>query len=146
MPWAQTMSEGLNMVTLLGNLGADPELTQTSGGPRLMMRLATTEVYFDKENNKKERTEWHSVKTWGRRAEGLAKILTKGDRILVTGRIESSSYEKDGQKRYRTEIVATDVILNGRGGGPRAPAGPGTLSFAPPPSQAAHVERADLPF
>src|SRR5262245_27440828 len=82
-PWrvaccTQRMSEGLNMVTLFGNLGADPELTHTQGGPLLKRRLATTEVYYDKEKKKQERTEWHRVKVWGRRAEGLSKILTKG--------------------------------------------------------------------
>jgi single-strand DNA-binding protein len=108
------MSEGLNLVTLIGNLGADPELTQTAGGPLLRMRLATTEVYFDKENNRKERTEWHSVKTWGRQAEGLAKTLSKGTRVFVKGRLSTSSYDKGGEKRYRTDVVATDVLYGGR--------------------------------
>jgi single-strand DNA-binding protein len=110
-------SEGMNTVILLGNLGADPELRQTQVGPVLKLRLATTEVYFDKDNQKKEKTEWHHVTVFGRRGEGLSKILTKGSRICVNGRLHTSSYEKEGSKRYRTEVVADDVFLAG-GKGP----------------------------
>jgi single-strand DNA-binding protein len=126
------------MVMLLGNLGADPELTQTAGGPLLRMRLATTEVYFDKEKKRQERTEWHTVKTWGKRAEGLSKILSKGTRVCVKGRLETSSYDKEGHKHYRTDIVANDIFLHGGGGGNgmmrRAPEAPSSSGLA------------DLPF
>ncbi len=108
------MSEGLNKVLLLGNLGADPELRVTANGQAVLkMRLATTEKYLDKNNAKQEKTEWHSISLWGKRGEALAKFLQKGDRLFVEGRIQTSSYEKDGEKRYRTEINATNVILNG---------------------------------
>lgn len=108
------MAEGMNKVMLLGNLGADPELRMTGNGNAILkMRLATTESYLDKSNTRQERTEWHQISMWGKRGEALSKILTKGDRIFVEGRIETSSYEKDGEKRYRTEIVASNVILNG---------------------------------
>lgn len=107
--------EGMNKVLLLGNLGADPEMRVTQGGNAILkLRLATTEGYLDRNNARQERTEWHSVTIFGKRAEGLSKILTKGDRVFVEGRIETSSYEKDGEKRYRTEVVATNIILNGR--------------------------------
>ncbi len=110
------MAEGLNRVMLLGNLGADPELRMTGGGQAVLkLRMATSESYLDRNNARQERTEWHSITIWGKRAEGLAKILTKGDRLFVEGRIETSSYEKDGEKRYRTEVVATNVVLNGSG-------------------------------
>jgi len=112
------MAEGLNKVMLLGNLGADPELKMTQGGQAVLkLRLATTETYLDRNNTRQERTEWHSVTLWGKRGEALAKFLTKGERIFVEGSLRTSSYEKDGEKRYRTEINATNIILAGRGKG-----------------------------
>jgi single-strand DNA-binding protein len=135
------MAEGMNRVILAGQLGADPELRFGQGPDTavLKLRLATTESYFDKRSNeRKERTDWHSTVVFGRRAEALQKLLQKGSSIIVEGRLQTSSYEKDGQKHYRTEIVATNVILTGgrpqgdaggarggddRGGGSR-PAGP----------------------
>ncbi len=116
------MFEGLNKVLLLGNLGADPELRVTQGGTAILkLRLATSESYLDRNNARQERTEWHQVTVFGPRGEGLSKILSKGDRIFVEGRIQTSSYDKDGEKRYRTEVVATNVLLNGRGGGQERP-------------------------
>jgi single-strand DNA-binding protein len=112
------MAEGLNKVMLLGNLGADPELKMTQGGQAILkLRLATTETYLDKNNTRQERTEWHSVTMWGKRGEALSRFLQKGERIFVEGRISTSSYEKDGEKRYRTEIIANNIILGGRGKG-----------------------------
>lgn len=112
------MAEGLNKVMLLGNLGADPELKMTQGGQAVLkLRLATTESYLDRNNTRQERTEWHSVTLWGKRGEALAKFLTKGERIFVEGSLRTSSYEKDGEKRYRTEINANNIILAGRGKG-----------------------------
>ena len=113
------MAEGLNRVMLLGNLGADPELRMTSGGQAVLkLRLATTENYMDKNRQRQERTEWHNVVIWGKRAEALAKILTKGTRIFVEGGLRTSNYEdRDGNKRYRTEIVCSNILLQGRSGG-----------------------------
>ena len=99
---------------LLGNLGAHPELRTTSTGHQVLkLSLATTVSYFDKNKQKQQRTEWHTVKIWGKRGEALSQILRKGTRILVEGRIESYSYEKDGQKRYGIDIVADDVWFAG---------------------------------
>jgi single-strand DNA-binding protein len=110
------MAEGLNKVLLLGNLGADPELRVTPGGQAVLkLRLATTESYLDKSNTRQERTEWHRITIWGKRGEALAKFLTKGERIFIEGRIQTSSYEKNGEKRYSTEIIANNVILAGGG-------------------------------
>ena len=112
------MAEGLNKVMLLGNLGADPELKVTQGGQAVLkLRLATTESYLDKSNTRQERTEWHSITVWGRRGEALAKILAKGRSIFVEGSLRTSSYEKDGEKRYRTEVIANNIILAGSGRG-----------------------------
>lgn len=116
------MSDGLNRVLLLGNLGADPELKMTSGGQAVLkMRLATSETYFDRNKQKQERVEWHSVVLWGKRAEALAKFLSKGARIAIEGGLRTSNYEdRDGNKRYKTEINATNVILlGGKSGGSR---------------------------
>jgi single-strand DNA-binding protein len=118
------MAEGLNRVMLFGNLGADPELRVTPGGQAILkLRLATNESYLDKNNVRQERTEWHRVTIWGRRAEALGKILTKGDSLFIEGRLSTSSYEKNGEKRYSTEIVANNVVLPGRGRGDGAGAG-----------------------
>ena len=113
------MAEGLNRVLLLGNLGADPELRVTSGGQSVLkLRLATSETYLDKNRVRQERTEWHSVTVWGKRAEALGKFLTKGSRLFVEGGLRTSSYDdKEGNKRYRTEVVAQNIILAGSGGG-----------------------------
>jgi single-strand DNA-binding protein len=113
------MADGLNRVMLLGNLGADPELRMTSGGQAVLkLRLATAETYLDRNRNRQEKTEWHSVVVWGKRAEALGKILSKGSRLFIEGSLRTSSYDdRDGNKRYKTEIVANNIILGGRGGG-----------------------------
>lgn len=113
------MADGLNRVMLLGNLGADPELRMTQGGQAVLnMRLACSESYLDKNKVRQERTEWATVVLWGKRAEALSKILSKGDRIFVEGSLRTSSYDdKEGKKRYKTEVNATNVILPGKSGG-----------------------------
>ncbi len=128
------MSEGLNKVLILGNLGADPELRVTAGGEAILkLRVATSESYLDKSNTRQERTEWHSVTMWGKRGEALSKFLKKGERIFVEGRLHTSSYEKDGEKRYRTEVVATNLILGGRGAQEQPHGGRGDDN--PPPAR-----------
>jgi single-strand DNA-binding protein len=118
------MADGLNKVMLLGNLGQDPELKMIGGGQAVLnLRLATTETYLDKSNTRQERTDWHTVTVWGKRAEALAKFLTKGSQIFVEGRIQTRSYEKNGEKRYATDIVANNIILTGRRGGDSREAG-----------------------
>ncbi|MFT3774945.1 MAG: single-stranded DNA-binding protein [Minicystis sp.] len=113
------MSEGLNRVMLFGNLGADPELRFTAGGqPVLNLRLATTESYLDRDQVRRERTDWHNVVVWGKRGEALAKLLAKGLSVFIEGPLRTSSYDdREGNKRYKTEVVANNVVLAGRGRG-----------------------------
>lgn len=130
------MAEGLNKVMLLGNLGRDPELRYTQGGQAILnLRIATNESFLNRDNERQERTEWHSVIIWGKRGEGLNKILSKGSQLFVEGRLQTRQWEdKEGKKRYTTEIVATNVVLvGGRGGA----GGGASTSYddAPPPSE-----------
>jgi len=115
------MADGLNRVMLLGNLGADPELRSTNSGESVLrLRLATNERYLDRDKNWQDRVEWHSVVVWGKRAEALHRILSKGSNLFVEGSLRTSSYDdKEGVKRYKTEIVAKEIILTGSkpGGG-----------------------------
>ena len=101
----------------------------------MKLRLATTETYLDKSNTRQERTEWHSITVWGKRGEALAKILAKGSNIFVEGSLRTSSYEKDGEKRYRTEIVANNILLTGRRGGEAGAARGGDDFGGPPPER-----------
>ena len=113
------MAEGLNRVTLIGNLGADPELKYTQGGQAVLrLRLATTESYLNRAGERQQRTDWHTVIVWGKRGEALNNILSKGRSICAEGRIQYRQWEdKDGNKRTTTEIVAQNIVLLGGGGG-----------------------------
>ena len=106
---------GLNRVILLGNLGADPELRAVGETHVLGVRLATSESFKDRSGERQERTEWHRVNIWGKRGEALARFLKKGDRVLVEGSIRTSTYEKDGETKYSTEILAYNIVLSGGG-------------------------------
>ena len=108
----------VNKVILIGNLGADPELKYTpSQRPLCNLRIATTEVYKDKSGVRQEKTEWHRVTVWGDQAENCNKYLAKGRSVYVEGRLQTRSYDKDGQKHYATDIVADRVVFLGSGGG-----------------------------
>lgn len=97
----------MNRVILSGRLGADPDMR----GSVLKLRLATNERRKDQAGNWSDHTEWHSVVVFGKRAEALHRLLAKGSRILVEGKLRTSNWEKDGEKRYRTEVIADDVEL-----------------------------------
>lgn len=101
-------------VTILGRLGHDPELKYTpSGVATCALSLATSESWPDKNGQRQQKTEWHRVVVWGRLAELCAQHLTKGRQALVVGRLQTRSWEKDGEKRYATEIVAQVVQFIG---------------------------------
>lgn len=104
----------MNVVCLAGNLGMDPEMKYTqNGGAILRMRLATSERRKRGEQWE-DHTEWHTIIVFGNRAEGLNKILDKGAKVAVTGRIQHRQWEdKDGNRRTSTEVVANDVTLQG---------------------------------
>jgi len=130
------MADGLNKSQLIGNLGQDPELRYTQGGTAVLnLRMATTESFL-KDGERTEKTEWHSVVVWGKRAEGLNKFLVKGARIYVEGRMGTREWEKDGEKRYSTEVTATNIILLG---GKRK-------DGAPPDADAPAPGDDDIPF
>lgn len=106
----------VNKVTLIGNLGADPETRYTQNGKCVAeLRLATTYGFGDK-----EQTEWHRVVVWDKAAEACGKYLKKGSKAYVEGRLQTRSYDdKEGNKKYVTEIVAHEVkFLSGKGADP----------------------------
>jgi single-strand DNA-binding protein len=109
----------VNKVILVGNLGRDAELRYTPGGAAVAtINMATTEVWNDKTGQKQEKTEWHRVVLWGKSAESLTEYLTKGKQIYVEGRLQTRQWDdKDGNKRYTTEIRGDRVVLLGGGGG-----------------------------
>jgi single-strand DNA-binding protein len=114
----------VNKVILVGNLGADPELKYTpSNRPVCHLSIATNEVWKDKSGQKQEKTEWHRVNVWGESAEHCSKYLAKGRTVYVEGRLQTRSWDdKDGKKRYTTEVVAERVVFLG-GQGPGAEGG-----------------------
>lgn len=109
------MSEGLNHVSLIGNLGADPELKYTQGNEAVLrLRLACNESFKGRDGQRQEHTEWISVVVWGRTAEAIAKILVKGRQIAVVGSLTTRTWEdRDGNRRSSTEVRARRVIALG---------------------------------
>lgn len=109
----------VNKVILVGNLGADPETRYMPSGDAITtIRLATTDRFKDKGGEKQERTEWHRVVFFGRLAEIAGEYLKKGRSVYVEGTLRTREWEKDGVKRYTTEVVANEMqMLGGRGEG-----------------------------
>ena len=112
------MGLGLNKVTLIGNLGADPESRSTKNGSSLAtFSLATTESFKDREGERKEHTEWHRVVVWGKLAWICQKYLAKGRQVYIEGRLRTRSWQDiNGQKRYATEVEAQRVLMLGGAG------------------------------
>ena len=128
------MSRSLNKVSLIGNLGADPEVRTTSTGSKVAnLSLATSRQWKNQSGERQEKTEWHRIILWNNKGTGLADIVEKyckkGDKIYVEGSIEYRSWQdREGQTRYTTEVIARELILlSGRGG-----AGEGSDSGASP--------------
>lgn len=147
----------INKAILVGNLGKDPELRYTANGQAVAtFSLATTEKFKNKGGEQQERTEWHNIVAWGPLAEICGKYLTKGKQIYCEGRIQSRSYDdRDGNKRYITEIVISDMqMLGGRpgdegGAGSRPARTSGSLPAKDPvsvPDDAPYNTDDDIPF
>ncbi len=115
------MARGINKVILVGNLGQDPETRALPSGMTVAnLRIATSESWKDKQSGEmKEQTEWHSVALFGRLGEIAAEYLRKGSQVYIEGRLRTRKWQdKQGNDRYTTEIVASDMqMLGGRGGG-----------------------------
>ncbi|CAO0821093.1 Single-stranded DNA-binding protein [Desulfarculales bacterium] len=129
------MARGINKVILIGNLGADPEMKYTAGGIAICkFRLATTEVFKDRDGNQQERTEWHRVVAWAKLAEICGQYLSKGKQVYVEGSLRTSSWDdQDGNKRYMTEVNARDVqfLSSGAQGGSSSGGGGDDLGGPP---------------
>jgi len=153
----------VNKVILIGNLGRDPEVRYMPSGDAVAnITIATTETWKDKGGEKQEQTEWHRVAMFGKTAEIAGEYLKKGSQVYIEGRIEYRSWQdREGQTRYTTEIVASDIILlGGRQGGAgaeSAPARVGATAAAAGPKkegkegfedfpEALDAEDDDLPF
>ena len=141
----------VNKVILVGNLGCDAELRYTPGGAAVAtLSLATTETWNDKEGQRQEKTEWHRVVLWGKQAETLSQYLQKGKQIYIEGRLQTRQWDdKDGNKRYTTEIRGDRIVLlssgGGGGGGQRfqresGPAQPEPMDVGP------ELSEDDIPF
>ena len=118
----------VNKVIIVGNMGRDAEVRYTPGGAAVAtLSLATTDVWNDKAGQRQEKTEWHRVVLWGKQAETLAEYLTKGRQIYVEGRLQTRQWDdKDGNKRYTTEIRSDRVVLLGGRGGSTGEGGGGS--------------------
>ncbi len=129
------MAGGVNKVILVGNLGNDPEMRQIPSGAAVCeFRIATNEVWTDKQGQRQERTEWHRIVVWGKQAENCSKYLTRGRQVFIEGKLRTRSWEdKDGNKRYMTEIVANDIQFLGGGSGSGGAGGARGGNESPPP-------------
>jgi single-strand DNA-binding protein len=151
------MARGVNKVILIGNLGKDPEVRYFPSGDAVAnATLATTETWKDKQSGEqKEATEWHNLVFPGKLGEIAGKYLKKGSKVYVEGSLRTRSWEKDGIKRYTTEIRVGEMqMLDGKPGGGSAPMGDGGGSrgerSAParsaPPAADAPFDDEDIPF
>ncbi|HEX6466321.1 MAG TPA: single-stranded DNA-binding protein [Terriglobales bacterium] len=127
------MAKSVNKVILVGNLGKDPEVKYTPSGVAVAkFSLATNERFKDKSGEWQDRTEWHNIVAWQRLAEIVGEYVKKGSKLYIEGKLQTSSWDdkESGQKKYRTEIVANDlVLLSGRGEGGEEGGG-GSRSFS----------------
>ena len=106
------MASGLNKCMVIGNLGADPEMRYTADGTAMTtFRMASSRSWSNADGEKQEQTEWFSIVCWRKLAEIVSQYLQKGSRCYVEGRLQTRSWDKDGVKQYRTEVIANEVIF-----------------------------------
>jgi len=138
------MGFSVNKVTLLGRLGNDPEFRQIKDDSALAtFSLATDQSYKDESGEWKSKTEWHRITAWGKLAEMCNKHLKKGSKVYLEGSIHTQQYEKDGEKKYTTNIRVKEIVLLDKKEG-QNPGGNDSMQDAPGPSQSGEME--DLPF
>ena len=152
------MPKSVNKVILIGNLGKDPEVKFTPGGTAVAkFSLATNERYKDKAGEWQDRTEWHNIVAWQRLAEIVGEYVKKGSKLYVEGRLQTSSWDdkESGQKKYKTEIIAQDVVLlGGRGEAADPDAAPRSRGASagaqrahePEAADASQITDEDIPF
>ncbi|MDE2795822.1 MAG: single-stranded DNA-binding protein [Gemmatimonadota bacterium] len=146
------MARSLNKVTLIGNVGADPDVRSTASGTRVgKFSLATSRSFPDRSGQQQERTEWHRLTFFGRLVDVVEQWVKKGDRLYVEGRIEYSQTQDDrGGTRYWTDIIVNEMIMLGSTGGGRAEQAPqsrgGYREPAPAPAPPISEPDDDLPF
>ncbi|HZR28297.1 MAG TPA: single-stranded DNA-binding protein [Terriglobales bacterium] len=156
------MAKSVNKVILIGNLGKDPEVKYTPSGTAVAkFSLATNERYKDKSGEWQDRTEWHNIVVWQRLAEIVGEYVKKGSKIYIEGRLQTSSWEdkQSGEKKYRTEVIANDLVLLGgrggeadhEGGASRSRSAAANSNTSAPPEQEfsgepAHITDEDIPF
>jgi len=110
------MPKSINKVILVGNVGADPEVKYTpSGVPVGKFSVATNELFKNKNGEWQDRTEWHNIVAWQKLAEIVGEYVSKGSKVYIEGKLQNSSWDdrRSGEKKYRTEIVARDLVLLG---------------------------------
>lgn len=136
------MPSMINKVFLIGSLGKDAELRYTNTGkPVLGFSIATSKSWTNPNGDKAEKTEWHNCTMWGKNTEVISKWLTKGRKIYVEGELQTRQYEKDGQKRYITEILVNEVKFLDKAKDQRTPDSPSMPSFDEP-----NASLDDVPF
>ena len=160
------MARSVNKVTLLGNVGKDPEIRSTAGGTMVAnLTLATSDRQTDAQGNWQDRTEWHNLVAFTRTAEIVRDYVKKGSKLYIEGKIQTRSWDdkESGQKRYRTEIIVNDLVLltsrddssgGGQGGYTRSSASSNANGFdqrsSPAPAEdfghSAEISDDDIPF
>ncbi len=149
------MAGTLNKVMLIGNLTRDPELKKTTGGQSVCsFSIATNRSYTDASGQRKDQVEYHNIVTWAKLAEICGQYLVKGKKVYIDGRLQTREWDgQDGQKKYRTEVVAENMIMLDRGGSPMAGGAPvpmspaaEALADAPVSNPDDEIKLEDIPF